>query len=523
MTTVRAPAADPVKDASAPTSVRRRGPGAITIAVALIVAVGIALRCWTASSLWLDEALTVDIAALPLHEIPGALRVDGAPPLYYLLLHGWLRLFGTGDVAARSLSGLCSVLTLPLVWYAGRREAGRAGGLFALLLLATSPFAVYYATEARMYALVLLLVTAGHLLLQRALERPVLARLAPLPFVSAALALTHYWTLYLLFVVAVLLVVAWRRHGQPAAARCLAALALGGVVFLPWLPTFLFQSAHTGTPWSAPAQYSAILGAVQQWTGGGTNQGVTLWVLFLVLAAAGVVGRRLDALCMIVDLRPDRRGAALFAASVGTLVVGVTAGLMTGSAFAGRYTTVALLPFLLLVVRGRTALPGRVATPVMLIAVAAGLAMSALNPLDDTKTNAPVVADVLRAQAAPVDVVVYCPDQLGPSTHRALDGQPLRQVVYPTGEAPDRIDWTDYEKRNLTSDPLRFATRLRASLAPGARVFLVEATDYRTYEGKCELLDQAFAQGHRRRILVANNPAFSEHPGLIRYDAGHRP
>ena len=59
-------------------------------AVVLVVAAGLLLRFWTRSGLWLDEALTVDIARLPLHEIPNALKHDGAPPLYYYLLHFWI-------------------------------------------------------------------------------------------------------------------------------------------------------------------------------------------------------------------------------------------------------------------------------------------------------------------------------------------------------------------------------------------------------------------------------------------------
>ena len=37
-----------------------------------------------------------------------------------------------------------------------------------LVLLASAPFAVYYATESRMYALVILLTGCGFLALQRA-------------------------------------------------------------------------------------------------------------------------------------------------------------------------------------------------------------------------------------------------------------------------------------------------------------------------------------------------------------------
>ncbi|MDQ6911086.1 MAG: hypothetical protein M3Z84_09955, partial [Actinomycetota bacterium] len=56
--------------------------------ITLTFVLALALRFVALSHLWLDEALSVNIASLPLGDIPGALRHDGAPPLYYLLLHG---------------------------------------------------------------------------------------------------------------------------------------------------------------------------------------------------------------------------------------------------------------------------------------------------------------------------------------------------------------------------------------------------------------------------------------------------
>lgn len=84
-----------------------------------MLAFAVVLRFWTPSPMWLDEALTVNIARAPLHLIPGLLRHDGAPPLYYVLLHFWMKAFGTRDLGARSLSGVIGVLTLPAVWLAG--------------------------------------------------------------------------------------------------------------------------------------------------------------------------------------------------------------------------------------------------------------------------------------------------------------------------------------------------------------------------------------------------------------------
>lgn len=175
--------------AAAPAVARSEGPGdasvpaappgpptdlsrTAVVTLAAVVIAGLGFRLFSRSSLWLDEALSVNLASVPLAELGQRLREDGAPPLYYLLLHGWIRLFGSGDVAVRLLSALFSAAALPLYFVAGRRRGGRVVGVGALVIAATSPFAIRYATEARMYSLVALLVVAGWLALTSALDRP---------------------------------------------------------------------------------------------------------------------------------------------------------------------------------------------------------------------------------------------------------------------------------------------------------------------------------------------------------------
>ena len=185
------------------------------IGAAVAVVIGVVLRFWTTSHLWLDEALSVDIARLPLGDIPNALRHDGHPPLYYFLLHGWMSLFGEGDAAVRSLSGLFGVLSIPLAWYAGRRAGGRYTALAMVALLSVWPFAIRYATETRMYSLVICLVFAGYLLISNALERTTVPRLIGIALVTGALLLSHYWAMWLIgSAVLVLAWRAWRRSGE---------------------------------------------------------------------------------------------------------------------------------------------------------------------------------------------------------------------------------------------------------------------------------------------------------------------
>src|SRR3954454_6907122 len=118
--------------------------GLVLAGAALVVALGVALRFSARSDLWLDEELTVNIAKLPLDRLRQALLHDGAPPLYYVVLHGWIRVFGSSTTAVRALSGTRRVIATGLGALAVRAwtpSAGRARRLAVLgaVVVASSP------------------------------------------------------------------------------------------------------------------------------------------------------------------------------------------------------------------------------------------------------------------------------------------------------------------------------------------------------------------------------------------------
>lgn len=498
-----------------------------TVAVAAVVAIGVVMRFWTRSHLWLDEALTVNIARLPLTRIPAALRHDGAPPLYYFLLHGWMRLFGSSPAAVRALSGLFAVLTLPLVWLAGRRVGrpadARRNGLVAVLLLASSPFAVHFATEARMYSLILLLTAIGYLALARVLEGrdrgPV--DLVVLGLVCGLLLLTQYWSLYLLTAVGAVLCVKALRSGPAQRGRyvtAMAAMAAGSVLFVPWLPVFFYQTAHTGTPWAEPASFSAMVNAVSEFAGGRSSSGRALGLAFFALAGFGLFGAAIDRVRVEIDLRTRPAGRGLALTVVGTLAIAITVGLATGGAFAARYTSVVFIPFVLLVTLGTAVLADRrLAAGVVAAAVLFGLATSTGNVTTD-RTQAGEIAAVLRAQLRPGDVIGYCPDQLGPALSRLIPPT-VEQITFPRLTGPRFVDWVDYASHNQAGDPAAFAARLDQTAGPTHTVWLVWGSLYRTLGTKCEQINARLTalRPSANQLLEADTQHFFEHANLVRF------
>jgi mannosyltransferase len=481
-----------------------RARTAAGIVIALIVACGIFLRFFTHSAMWLDEALTVDRSSLPIRDIATSLKQDGAPPLYYYLLHYWMELFGQSDLAIRSLSGVIGVATLPVAWFAANRFGGRVAAWITLVLLASAPYAVYYSTEARMYALDILLTGCGYLALSRALTRPRPGNLVAIGVVTAGLLYTQYWSLYLVATVGIwLLGSAWldrrrqtssenqleSRHALPA----FFAVAVGCLLFVPWLPTFFYQSQHTGTPWAKPPNFGAIVSAVTGFADNqgslqvGTTQGRLLAVIYLVLFALAIFGIGRSGRLIDLDLRTRPRARGMAFAVLGTLFLAIAGGILTGSAFAPRYASVVFLPLLLLVGLGFTTLFSlRLRLVVVAAAVAAGLFASFQN-IDTLRTQAPQVAAVINARAHPGDVIAFCPDQLGPAVYRVTDTPSrYRMTTFPRGTSPRFVDWVDYKKTVQSENPTAFATKLAAETGSANRIWLVWEPGYQTYDSRCE-------------------------------------
>jgi len=498
--------------------------------VGVVLAVGLVLRFWTRSGLWLDEALTVNIARLPLHDIPDALKHDGAPPLYYYLLHFWMVLFGQSNSAVRALSGLFAVATLPVAWLCGRRLGGRAVAWTMLVLVASAPFAVYYATESRMYALVILLTGCGFLALGRAADRPRPGNLIAVAVVTAALLYTQYWSIYLVAMVGIWMVasiVRTRRHGHPEEApwAALLAVAAGCLLFVPWVPTFLYQSRHTGTPWAAPPNFSAVINALTGFTdnqgstlASGTNQGRLLAVIYFAMLALAVFGVGRSGRIIELDLRTRPRSRSLGFVVLGTLFAAIAGGIVTSSAFSSRYAAVVFLPFLLLVALGTaTLLNPRARVIVVGLAVVAGLVSSAQN-VTTQRTQANNVAAAINAQAKPGDVIAFCPDQLGPAVYRQID-HPAQydMLTFPRRTGPAIVDWVDYADAVHRADPNAFAADLIRQAGTTHHIWLVWEPNYETYSIKCEtiatdLLETATKNGGGGRNVVTSHPALYYEP-----------
>ncbi|HEX8732454.1 MAG TPA: glycosyltransferase family 39 protein [Ktedonobacterales bacterium] len=253
-------------DASAPAQTpqawRRFAPAASIIG---LIAVAAVLRFIgiTHQSLWLDEAYSAYLAA---HRFPQILAFtassDAHPPLYYLVLHVWM-LVGRSALALRALSAGASLGAVVMTYALGRRLASARVALLAATLIALSAFQVWYAQEARMYALTTLAVLIAMWAFVRACETQ---RTLFWSLFTCGMLAAIYLDYTAFFVYTALLVwflrTGWNRVEirQPFALSG-AAILLG---YLPWLPSLWRQMFIFGslTSWVGSANGSGLTGAL---------------------------------------------------------------------------------------------------------------------------------------------------------------------------------------------------------------------------------------------------------------------
>jgi mannosyltransferase len=165
--------------------------------VAAATLAAFALRVGLAhGDLWGDEAASTMLSLRPLGEMLRTLAsAEPHPPLFPLLLKAWIRLAGTEEVALRFPSIAAGTLAVPVAAALGR-DLGPRVGATAALLVAISPFLLWYTTEARMYGLAALGAALSFFWFLRLLRRPSLASVVGYGLTTGLALLTHYFVLF---------------------------------------------------------------------------------------------------------------------------------------------------------------------------------------------------------------------------------------------------------------------------------------------------------------------------------------
>jgi hypothetical protein len=436
------------------------------MALAFLVGVSLALRSQAIHArFWIDEGLSVGISSHPLLHIPGLLRQDGSPPLYYMLLSVWMDVFGHGEARTHAMSIVFALATVPVAWIGARALFGDRAAWIAALLAAINPFLTYYAQETRMYSLVALL---SLVVVSTFVVTFVQRRRAWLPVFGVSLALlayAHNWGLFLALGTVAALVPLWRESDdrRGLVRDALLGYGLTALLYLPWLPTLLFQAKNTGAPWAAAPRFQDILNGLSTLLGGAAP----------AMAFALGAGFGLSTL-LAAPRRSPRARAALAVAIMGVSAIALAfIASQISPGWASRYFAVFVGPLLLLGAAG-LARGGRLGLVVLAI-----LFCFWFNPRKhalETKSNAHTVAFLVKDRLEPGDMVVAAHPEYGPDMYYYLPkdiGLRWANIMGPVKD-PQVFDWRNALDRLKAAKPTPTEDRLVRMLKPGEKILLIQ-------------------------------------------------
>ncbi len=170
------------------------------LAALVVGAAALRLSTLHLQSFWYDEAY---VPVHTLHPSLGAtweavVKRENTPPVWYVLIWGWSRIFGTGEVVLRLPSALAGVATVVVAWGIGWELAGRRAAIATAALVASNPLLVWYSQEARAYGLFVALSALAMWCWLRADSNPTPGRLTAFAASGAAALATHYFAVFLI-------------------------------------------------------------------------------------------------------------------------------------------------------------------------------------------------------------------------------------------------------------------------------------------------------------------------------------
>ncbi len=242
-------------------------------------------------SLWRDEVDAIRFSDWPLPQlVTGLFQTGHNGPLFFLLLRPWRFLTGDSEFALRYPAALCGTLAAPLGYILARQMGlNRRVGLVAGLLLATSPYLIWYGQEAKMYTLLLLLVTLAFIAYLKALSGAG-ARWWLIFTVATTLSFYIHILSPLMLLVYVAAVWLYRDQLRQQWRGWLVSLACLTLPYLPlalWQIPLLLADFHSGHPfYPLPEQLHLLL---QLYSRGLIRFGrLTPLVLYIFLFLAGL-------------------------------------------------------------------------------------------------------------------------------------------------------------------------------------------------------------------------------------------
>lgn len=219
----------------------------VAVGIAVLATFVLVLFLGKGQDVWFDESYSILIAQKPVPELIRLTGVDAHPPLFYLLLKAWGSVFGWSELSLRSMSAIVSASTIGVVAIVIRRLFTIRTALIALPFLVLSPFWLRYGYEIRMYVLAGFIGALASLILVRATHAKSQKKWWILYALTVAAGLYTLYTTVIIWLAHFVWLMVYRRK-QFWRQAWFKAYVGSALLFLPYIPTVIFQMTHSALP-----------------------------------------------------------------------------------------------------------------------------------------------------------------------------------------------------------------------------------------------------------------------------------
>jgi mannosyltransferase len=258
-------------------------------------------------SFWRDEVDAILFATGSWSKLLSMFTAAGENgPLYFVLLRPWLAVAGSTEFAARFFSLIWGVLAIPLTYRLGRRLLPTDVSVLGALLVAVSPYLIWYSQESKMYALLVCLTALSAWCLLGALQGRGRGLWIGYIVATSLSFYVHLLAVVLLPLHVLLFILGGRRAWSHWRGASIAAawLTVPYVPFMRWEIRTFMSSFNTGHPFYS---LDSMIGILFQGYSFGLRTPTTLeisLILFLLLLATFLY-RQTIALWSHLEVRPQ--------------------------------------------------------------------------------------------------------------------------------------------------------------------------------------------------------------------------
>lgn len=259
----------------------------------LILAIILRIIFIDSRSLWLDEIFSLKMAENDVLDlVQEVVRIDNHPPIYYIILHYWISLFGDSELSLRAPSAIFSFLSVYFTYKVGVLLFNKQTAIIAGLLLSTSTFSIYYAQEARMYSFLAFASVVSVYFLLILLKHQTKWSMFNFVWSSTLLVYSHLYGLFILVAENIYILAAIYAFKNKTVViqikHWLIAQILIFLLSLPWFLMLINRILYVSNDgfWVKIPTLESVLNTFIEFSG--NYRGALIWVLLMLLGMLSV-------------------------------------------------------------------------------------------------------------------------------------------------------------------------------------------------------------------------------------------